>query len=127
MILISSNPLPQKGTKVFDGLKHKSGVNTVRGGGTPGEVHPGTVQAMGEEEGDEEGHNADSAPGTPVRPGFLTRLARLVGRHSGQLTASRQDATIKKAEKMYLTAVNLRTERIRFLSVEMTVMSLSHL
>lgn len=122
MILISSNPLPQKGTKVFDGLKHKSGVNTVRGAGTPG-----TVQAMGEEEGDEEGHNADSAPGTPVRPGFLTRLARLVGRHSGQLTASRQDATIKKAEKMYLTAVNLRTERIRSISVEMTVMSLSHL
>lgn len=39
---------------------------------------------MGEEEGDEVGENADSDTGTPVKPGILTRLARLVWRHSGK-------------------------------------------
>ncbi|XP_044038793.1 membrane-anchored junction protein isoform X2 [Siniperca chuatsi] len=63
----------KKGTKRFDEPQQKSGVNTVRGSGTPGEVHPGTTQDM--REGDEEGDNADSVPGTPVKPGILTRLA----------------------------------------------------
>ncbi|XP_073330690.1 uncharacterized protein [Pagrus major] len=49
--------------------QRKSGVNTLRGSGTPGEAHPGTVQDMDEEEGE----NADSA-----KPGILTRLARNV-------------------------------------------------
>lgn len=76
IILISSNPLLQKGTEGFDEPQQKSGVSAVRG--TPGEVHSGTVQDMAEEEGDEVGENADSAPGTPAKPGILTQLARLV-------------------------------------------------
>ncbi|KAK9524614.1 hypothetical protein VZT92_016992 [Zoarces viviparus] len=62
----------KKGTRGFDEPRQKSGVHTVRGSGTPGEVHSGSKQHMGEEECDEEG---ESDPGTPVRPGMLSRLA----------------------------------------------------
>ncbi|XP_018540458.1 membrane-anchored junction protein isoform X2 [Lates calcarifer] len=61
----------KKGTKGSDDPQLKSGANT--GSGTEGEVQPGTVQDTGEEE--EEGENADSVSGTPVRSGVLTRLA----------------------------------------------------
>ncbi|XP_068569989.1 membrane-anchored junction protein isoform X3 [Cebidichthys violaceus] len=62
----------KKGSRGFDEPQQKSGVNTVRGSGTPDEVHSGSVQHMGEEERDEE---EESDPGTPVRPGMLSRLA----------------------------------------------------
>ncbi|XP_074479154.1 uncharacterized protein majin isoform X2 [Sebastes fasciatus] len=65
----------KKASRGFKEPQQKSGVNTVRESGTPSEVHPGTTQHMGEEEEEEEGENADSVPGTPVRPGILTRLA----------------------------------------------------
>lgn len=73
----SFNPLPQKGTNGFD-EQQKSGFSTVRGSGTPSQMQPGTINDMGEEEPDEEGEDADSAPRSPVKPGILTRLARLV-------------------------------------------------
>ncbi|XP_029310906.1 membrane-anchored junction protein isoform X1 [Cottoperca gobio] len=57
-----------------DEAQQKAGVNTVKGSGTPGEVHPGTMQPVGEEEAE----CADSVPGTPVRPWVLTRLASRV-------------------------------------------------
>ncbi|XP_035531441.1 membrane-anchored junction protein [Morone saxatilis] len=76
----------KKGTKGSD--EQRSGVNTVRGSGTPGEVHPGTNQDMGDEEDEEEEeeeeedeeeegneHEEDADPGTPAKSGILTRLA----------------------------------------------------
>ncbi|XP_037614312.1 membrane-anchored junction protein isoform X3 [Sebastes umbrosus] len=68
----------KKAFRGFEEPQQKYGVNTVGGSGTPGEVHPGTTQHMGEEEEEEEGENADSVPGTPVRPGILTRLASYI-------------------------------------------------
>ncbi|XP_056298551.1 uncharacterized protein LOC130211664 isoform X7 [Pseudoliparis swirei] len=62
-----------KGSKKFAEPRQKSGVNTIRGSGAPGEVHSGSMQHMGEEERDEE--EIDSVSGTPVRPGMLRRLA----------------------------------------------------
>nr|XP_020465821.1 membrane-anchored junction protein [Monopterus albus]XP_020465823.1 membrane-anchored junction protein [Monopterus albus] len=48
----------------------------VRDSESPGKVHPGTTwDGEEEEEGGEEGEDVDSAPGIPVRPGILTRLA----------------------------------------------------
>ncbi|XP_056298546.1 membrane-anchored junction protein isoform X2 [Pseudoliparis swirei] len=64
-----------KGSKKFAEPRQKSGVNTIRGSGAPGEVHSGSMQHMGEEERDEE--EIDSVSGTPVRPGMLRRLARI--------------------------------------------------
>uniref|UniRef100_UPI0037E82C0B uncharacterized protein n=1 Tax=Semicossyphus pulcher TaxID=241346 RepID=UPI0037E82C0B len=58
--------------------QQKSDVNTLRGSGTPGEAHSGKIQEMDQEEDDEEGDNADSVLGTPVRPGILSQLARHV-------------------------------------------------
>lgn len=78
IILISCNPLPQKGTKGFDGHQQKSCFSAVRGSGTPSEMQLGTIHDMGEEEADEEGEHADSVPKSPAKPGILTRLARLV-------------------------------------------------
>ncbi|XP_035861633.1 membrane-anchored junction protein isoform X3 [Sander lucioperca] len=60
----------KKGSKGFYEPQQKSGVNTVRGSWTAGEVHPGTIQNMGEEERDEKEENADSGA-----LGILTRLA----------------------------------------------------
>ncbi|XP_054457063.1 membrane-anchored junction protein [Anoplopoma fimbria] len=62
----------KKDSKGFDEPEQQSGVNTVRGSGTPDKVHSGTIQHMGEEESEEEG---DSVPGTPIRPGMWSRLA----------------------------------------------------
>ncbi|XP_039996903.1 membrane-anchored junction protein isoform X2 [Xiphias gladius] len=59
----------KEGTNGFDQPQLKSGVNDISGSGNPGEVQPGTIQDMGEEEGE----NSDS--GSPVRSGILTRLA----------------------------------------------------
>ncbi|XP_032400223.1 membrane-anchored junction protein isoform X1 [Etheostoma spectabile] len=60
----------KKGSKGIDVPQQKLGVNTVRGSWTAGEVHPGTVQSMGEEERDEKEENADSGA-----PGIWTRMA----------------------------------------------------
>ncbi|XP_040886670.1 membrane-anchored junction protein isoform X2 [Toxotes jaculatrix] len=61
----------KKGTEGFGKAQLNSGVSMIRGSGSPGEVQPGTMQDMGEEDGE----NEDSVSGTPVRPGILTRLA----------------------------------------------------
>ncbi|XP_042367769.1 membrane-anchored junction protein [Plectropomus leopardus] len=65
----------EDGSKVFDKPEQESGVNTLTESGTSGEVHSGIIQDMGEEEEGDEEEDADSVPGTPVRPGILTRLA----------------------------------------------------
>ncbi|KAI3376521.1 hypothetical protein L3Q82_016976, partial [Scortum barcoo] len=70
----------KKGTEGLDEPQQTPGLGVVAGSGTPSEVHSGITQDMGEVEGDVVGEHADSAPGTPVRPGILTRLARLVRR-----------------------------------------------
>ncbi|XP_068443680.1 membrane-anchored junction protein isoform X4 [Clinocottus analis] len=61
------------GSKGFNEPWQKSGVNTVRGSGAPGEVRSVSIQHMGEEERDKQ--ETDSASGTPGRPGMLRRLA----------------------------------------------------
>ncbi|XP_049424169.1 uncharacterized protein LOC125883727 isoform X2 [Epinephelus fuscoguttatus] len=68
----------KKSTRGFNEPQEKSSASTVIVSGTPGKVHPGTTEhdMREEEEGDEEEENADSVPGTPLRPGILTRLAR---------------------------------------------------
>ncbi|KAL3046551.1 hypothetical protein OYC64_004523 [Pagothenia borchgrevinki] len=55
-----------------DAPQQKPGV-TVRGSGTPGEVHSGTIEPM--EEDEEEDEDEESHPGTPERAGILSRLA----------------------------------------------------
>ncbi|XP_023277554.1 membrane-anchored junction protein [Seriola lalandi dorsalis] len=59
----------KKGTEGFDKPQLKSGVDMIRGSGTPGEVQPGTSQDMREEEGE----HAD-----PRRSGILARLASFI-------------------------------------------------
>ncbi|KAK1890511.1 Membrane-anchored junction protein [Dissostichus eleginoides] len=56
-----------------DAPQQKQGV-TVKGSGTPGEVHSGTIEPMEEDEEEDE----ESDPGTPERPGILSRLASYV-------------------------------------------------
>ncbi|XP_027133172.1 membrane-anchored junction protein [Larimichthys crocea] len=58
----------EKDTEGFEETQQET-VNTVKEIGTPGDVHPGIIQDMDEEEGDE---NREKAP---VKPGFLTRVA----------------------------------------------------
>ncbi|XP_059211027.1 membrane-anchored junction protein isoform X1 [Centropristis striata] len=72
----------KKGSKGFDELRQKSGVIPIRGSETPSEVHPGSIQHMGEEveeveeeEEEEEEEDADLVPEEPVKPGILVRLA----------------------------------------------------
>lgn len=48
------------------------------GRGTSYETQPGTMQDMNVEETEEKGEHAQSEFETPVRPGILTRIARLV-------------------------------------------------
>ncbi|KAK1890493.1 Membrane-anchored junction protein [Dissostichus eleginoides] len=56
-----------------DAPQQKPGV-TVKGSGTPGEVHSGTIEPMEEDEEEDE----ESDPGTPERAGILSRLASYV-------------------------------------------------
>lgn len=72
-LLFQFPPPPQKGA---DEPQEESGVNTFWGSS---EVPHGTTEDMEmEEEDDEEGESEDSVLGSPVKPGILTRLARLV-------------------------------------------------
>lgn len=63
-------------TLQFNERQEESGFCKVRGSRTQDDMQPGMVCDISEEEVDEEEENEELT--SPVKPGFLSRLARLV-------------------------------------------------